>query len=86
MKGAAELCQPGLAVPVTVEAQARIGADAAIIFADILLILQGLGMELRFVAGDGPRLTPPLRRPEDVERLGDPQAAAAARSCRPQCR
>ncbi|TVR08271.1 MAG: uroporphyrinogen decarboxylase [Planctomycetota bacterium] len=74
-----ELCQDvHLASEVTVHAQGRIDADAAIIFADILLILQGLGMPLEYVKGDGPVLARPLRRDRDVAALGDPQAAADA--------
>jgi len=85
-----ELCQPELAAPVTTTAQRRIDADAAIIFADILLILRGLGMDLRFVAGDGPQLAPPLRDAGAIDALGDPLAAAdacafVAESCR-RCR
>ena len=74
-----EMCQPELAARVTLDALHKIGADAAIIFADILLILQGLGQDLAFVKGEGPQLSPPIRSPADVATLGD--AAAAAASC-----
>lgn len=73
-----DLCyQPELASEVTLTARNRIAADAAIIFADILLILKELGLALRFDAGHGPRLSPPIRCPGDVAQLADPLQAAA---------
>jgi uroporphyrinogen decarboxylase len=67
-----ELCKtPDLAAEVTVTAVERLGVDAAIIFADILLILEPMGMHLEFAAGDGPVLHNPLRTAADVERLRD---------------
>ena len=65
-----ELCKnPSLAAEVTVTAAERLGVDAAIIFADILLILEPLGIELEFAKGEGPVIHNPVRRPSDVERL-----------------
>src|SRR5215204_4976454 len=50
-----ELCKnPSLAAEVTVTAAERLGVDAAIIFADILLILEPMGVELEFAHGEGP--------------------------------
>jgi uroporphyrinogen decarboxylase len=50
-----ELCKtPSLAAEVTVTAVERLGVDAAIIFADILLILEPMGVELEFAEGEGP--------------------------------
>ncbi|MCZ6876248.1 MAG: uroporphyrinogen decarboxylase [bacterium] len=72
-----ELCKrPDLAAEVTVTAVERLGVDAAIIFADILLILEPMGMQLEFVAGDGPVLHNPIRTPADVAQLQEvePQA------------
>ncbi|MCP3963503.1 MAG: hypothetical protein GY719_37180 [bacterium] len=46
--------------------------DAAILFADILLPLEAMGAELRFVEGTGPTFPDPVRRAGDVERLLDP--------------
>ncbi len=63
---------------VTVDAQRIIGADAAIIFADILLILEGLGMELTFGKGEGPKLNPCLTDLASVQALNNPHDAAAA--------
>ena len=54
-----DLCYtPELAEEVTLQPIRRFGFDAAILFADILLVPQALGMDLRFVEGVGPRLTP----------------------------
>jgi len=65
-----ELCKtPELAAEVTVDAAERLGVDAAIIFADILLILEPMGMHLEYTAGDGPVLHNPIRDPADVEQL-----------------
>jgi uroporphyrinogen decarboxylase len=73
-----ELCKnPGAAAEVTVTAVERLGVDAAIIFADILLIVEPLGVGLEFSQGDGPVLHNPVRSAADVERLADVDAAAA---------
>ena len=73
-----ELCKtPELAAEVTVDAVERLGVDAAIIFADILLILEPMGMQLEFSAGDGPVLHNPLQTAADVERLREVNAAEA---------
>lgn len=54
-----DLCyNPELASEVTLQPVRRFDLDAAILFADILLIPQALGQELRFVEGEGPRLSP----------------------------
>lgn len=76
--GFLELCHnPAAAAEVTVTAVRRLGVDAAILFADILLILEPLGLGLEFSQGDGPAITRPLRTPEDVARLPQVEAAAA---------
>ena len=65
-----ELCKtPSLAAEVTVHAAERLGVDAAIIFADILLIVEPIGIQLEFARGEGPTIHNPVRRPEDVKRL-----------------
>src|ERR1044071_2778972 len=65
-----ELCKnPDLAAEVTVTAVERLNVDAAIIFADILLIVEPLGIELEFAKGEGPVLHNPVRGSRDVERL-----------------
>ncbi len=64
------LCKtPDLAAEITVTAVNQLGVDAAIIFADILLILEPLGVGLKFVQGDGPLIERPLRLSADVEKL-----------------
>jgi uroporphyrinogen decarboxylase len=65
-----ELCKtPSLATEVTVTAVERLGVDAAIIFADILLILEPMGIELEFAAGEGPVIHNPVRNASDVDRV-----------------
>jgi len=65
-----DLCKtPDLAAEVTVTAVERLGVDAAIIFADILLILEPMGTELEFAGGEGPVIHNPVRNATDVERL-----------------
>ena len=65
-----ELCKtPSLAAEVTVTAAERLGVDAAIIFADILLILEPMGIELEFAHGEGPVIHNPVRQASDVDRL-----------------
>jgi uroporphyrinogen decarboxylase len=64
------LCKtPDLAAQVTVEAVERLGVDAAILFADILLILEPMGVGLEFSKGDGPVIHRPVRSGADVDRL-----------------
>ncbi len=68
--GFLELCKtPSLAAEVTVTAAERLGVDAAIIFADILLILEPMGLNLEFSKGDGPVIHNPVRSTASVEDL-----------------
>ena len=65
-----ELCKrPDLATEVTVTAAERLGVDAAILFADILLILEPLGLDLEFAKGEGPVIHNPIRTAADVDRV-----------------
>lgn len=65
-----ELCKNAdLVAEVTVTAARRIGADAAILFADILLIVEPLGLNLEYSKGDGPVISPVVRESADVDRL-----------------
>jgi uroporphyrinogen decarboxylase len=67
-----ELCKtPDLAAEVTVQPVTRLGVDAAIIFSDILIPVEAMGMELEL--GDaGPHFPHPLRSAADVARLRVP--------------
>jgi uroporphyrinogen decarboxylase len=68
-----ELCRNSdAAAEVTVKAVEVLGVDAAIIFADILLILEPLGVGLEFAKGDGPVIHRPVRSGADVARLPEP--------------
>jgi uroporphyrinogen decarboxylase len=65
-----ELCKtPELAAEVCVTAAERIRADAAILFSDILLIVEPMGLGLEYTAGGGPSISRNVRGPEDVERI-----------------
>jgi uroporphyrinogen decarboxylase len=72
------LCKsPQAAAEVTVQPVDRLGVDAAILFADILLVLEPLGLGLDFAPGDGPSLARPIRSPEQVTRLPQVDVADA---------
>ena len=65
-----ELCKrPELAAEVMVTAVKRLGVDAAIIFSDLLPILEPMGMQLEFSAGEGPVIHNPIREGQDVDRV-----------------
>jgi len=65
-----ELCKtPDLAAEVTVTAAEKLGVDAAIIFADILLILEPMGIDLEFAQGEGPVIHNPVKTAADVDWL-----------------
>lgn len=63
---------PELAARVTLQPIERFDLDAAIIFADILNPLIGMGIELDFVEGDGPKIFNPVKSAADVDRLRVP--------------
>ena len=65
-----ELCKnPSLCAEVMVTAVEKLGVDAAIIFSDLLPILEPMGFHLEFTAGDGPVIHNPIRSPKDVDRV-----------------
>lgn len=65
-----EIChRPDLACEVTLQPVQHIGVDAAIIFADLLLPFEPLGLGLSFSAGEGPVIARPIRTAEQVARL-----------------
>lgn len=65
-----EICKnPELAAEVTITAAEKLGVDAAIIFADLLLPLEPMGLDFEFQAGEGPVVHHPVRTVEDVRAL-----------------
>ena len=71
-----DLCKrPDLAAEITVAPVERLGVDAAILFADILLLLEPMGIELEYSKDDGPLIHRQVRTRTDVEQLRefDPQ-------------
>ncbi len=74
-----EICKtPALAAEVTIAAAEKLGVDAAIIFADLLLPVEPMGMHLQFVKGEGPLLRDPLRDAAAIDRLRGDGAAELA--------
>jgi uroporphyrinogen decarboxylase len=68
--GFLELCKnPRAAADVTLQPVERLAVDAAILFADILLIVEPLGVGLEFARGEGPVIHRPVRGEADVARL-----------------
>jgi uroporphyrinogen decarboxylase len=65
-----DLCKNAdLCAEVMVTAVEKIGVDAAIIFSDLLPILEPMGLQLEFAAGDGPIIHNPIRQANDVDRI-----------------
>ena len=65
-----DLCKNAqLAAEVMITAVERIGVDAAIIFSDILLILQPMGMDLEYIKNEGPVLHNPIRSFDQIRNL-----------------
>src|SRR6516165_11564719 len=74
-----EICkQPELAAEVTITAAEKLDVDAAIIFADLLLPLEPMGLPFEFQAGEGPVVHHPVRTAEDVHALRTDRAADLA--------
>jgi uroporphyrinogen decarboxylase len=75
-----ELCKnPQLSSEVMCTAVERLGVDAAIIFSDLLPILEPMGLELEFAAGEGPVIHNPVRESEDVDRVLELESVDALR-------
>jgi uroporphyrinogen decarboxylase len=71
-----EICKkPKVAAQVTIEAAEILKVDAAIIFADLLLPLEVMGLPFHFAAGEGPKIERPVRTAEDVAQLRTDRAA-----------
>jgi uroporphyrinogen decarboxylase len=65
-----ELCKtPELAAEVTLSAQRVLGVDAAILFADLLPILEPMGLDLEYAQGEGPVIHNPVRTAAEVDRV-----------------
>lgn len=68
---------PELATEVTMQPLRRFPLDAAIIFSDILVVPQAMGMDVRMVKGKGPHFPEPLQAPGDLGRLETPDVGEA---------
>ncbi len=69
-RGFLELCKdPQAAAEVTLQPVDKLGVDAAVLFADILLVLEPLGIGLEFTRGEGPHIRRPIRSAHDLTRL-----------------
>lgn len=68
-----ERCQnPNLATEITIQPVEQVGVDAAIIFSDILVVPQAMGMEVQMVEGKGPFLPDPIHTKNDLMKLRVP--------------
>ena len=78
-----DLCRtPDLATEVTLQPVRRIEVDAAILFSDLLLPLEPMGILFDFVTGEGPAIQSPLRSERDLEhvRRFEPREALSPRA------
>jgi uroporphyrinogen decarboxylase len=72
-----ELCKsPDLVSEVTVHAAGRLGVDAAILFADLLLVVEPLGLRLEYRQGEGPVISPAVRDSKSIDGLREVEPAA----------
>src|SRR5205807_3291907 len=68
--GILEICKrPDLAAQVTLQPVEILDVDAAIVFADLLLPVEPMGLKLRFAAGEGPIIDNPVRSSDDIDSL-----------------
>ncbi len=70
---------PEFAAEATLQPIRRFDMDAAVIFSDILVPCEAMGLDVTFEEGEGPRLAPGVRTADDVERLKDFDARTATR-------
>jgi uroporphyrinogen decarboxylase len=73
-----EICRtPDLATEVTLQPVRRVEVDAAILFSDLLLPLEPMGLPFDFVKGEGPQIERPIESPADIDalKLFDPRVA-----------
>ena len=74
-----EICKrPEIAAEVTITAAEKLDVDAAIIFADLLLPLECMGLDFEFQAGEGPVIHKPLRTAADIDALVTTRASELA--------
>jgi uroporphyrinogen decarboxylase len=69
------VAQPELCAEVTLQPVRRLGVDAAVMFADIMLPLRGMGVDFELVESVGPVIAHPIRTPDAVDALRTPPAA-----------
>jgi uroporphyrinogen decarboxylase len=69
------VAQPELCAEVTMQPVRRLGVDAAVMFADIMLPLRGMGIDFELVESVGPVIANPIRTAQDVRDLRTPAAA-----------
>jgi len=72
------VAQPELCAEVTLQPVRRLGVDAAVMFADIMLPLRGMGVEFDLVENVGPVIARPIASAADIARLAVPPGEAAA--------
>ncbi|MBO0685364.1 MAG: uroporphyrinogen decarboxylase [Candidatus Dormibacteraeota bacterium] len=72
------VAQPDLCAEVTLQPVRRLEVDAAVMFADIMLPLRGMGVDFELVENVGPVVSRPVRTPQDVDRLALPEGEEAA--------
>src|SRR3954471_16672547 len=76
--GFLELCRtPQLCSEIMCTAVEFLGVDAAIVFSDLLPILEPMGMDLEFAQGEGPHIHNPVRESGDVDRVAELESADA---------
>lgn len=69
-----ERCRtPELSCEITMQPVRRLGVDAAILFSDILVVPQAMGMEITFNENEGPRFPSPIRSMSDLKKLRQPE-------------
>ncbi len=72
------VARPELCAEVTLQPVRRLGVDAAVMFADIMLPVRGMGVDFELVENVGPVIARPIASAHDVERLGVPAGEEAA--------
>ena len=63
---------PELATEITLQPVEQVGVDAAIIFSDILVIPQAMGLEVQLIENKGPILPEPIQTSKDLQRINVP--------------